>query len=151
MKRLLTIALLGTVVLVPVAHASDATLEKALKAYKHKLTSDIAYLSTFPAPSKSTAAGVSRRLSTIRGDLKGAQSAAQNNQASSAKASQGRSEVLTGLGYALVAEGDAKSATSAAASGKAATAKSEAKKARAEIATKAIAPLESGGMALGLF
>ncbi|HWE32832.1 MAG TPA: hypothetical protein VG410_05055 [Solirubrobacteraceae bacterium] len=151
MKRLLTAALLGIVVLVPVAHASDTSLEKALKAYKHKLTTDIAYLSSFAAPSKSATASVSKKLSTIRADLKGAQSAAQNNQASSASGRKGRSEVLTGLGYALVAEGDAKAAASAAASGKKATAKSDAKKARAEIANKAIAPLESGGMALGLF
>jgi len=151
MKRLLTAALLGTLVLVPVAHASDASLEKALKAYKHKLTTDIAYLSTFAAPSKSAAAGVSKKLSTIHTDLKGALSAAQDNQASSAKGGQGRTEILTGLGYALVAEADAKAATSAAASGKMATAKSEAKKARSEIANKAIGPLETGGMALGLF
>jgi hypothetical protein len=151
MKRLLTTALLGTLMLVPVAHASDASLEKALKAYKQKLTSDIAYLSAFSAPSKSAAARVSRKLSTIGGDLKGAQSAAKNNQASSAKGSKGRSEVLTGLGYALVAQRDAKAAASAAASGRAATAKGDAKRARAEIANKAIGPLESGGMALGLF
>jgi hypothetical protein len=151
MKRLLTAALLGILVLAPVAHASDASLEKALKAYKQKLTTDIAYLSGFSAPSKSAASGVSRKLSTISGDLKGAQSAAQNNQASSAKGSKGRSEILAGLGYALVAERDAKAATSAAASGKAATARSDAKRARAEIADKAIGPLESGGMALGLF
>jgi hypothetical protein len=151
MKRLLTAALLGTLVLVPFAHASDASLEMALKAYKHKLTTDIAYLSTFAAPSKRAAGGVSKRLSTISSDLKGARSAAQDNQASSAKGSKGRSEILAGLGYALVAEADAKAATSAAASGKMATAKSEAKKARAEIANKAIGPLESGGMALGLF
>ena len=127
MKRLLTAALLGILVLAPVAHASDASLEKALKAYKTKLTNDVAYLSTFAAPSKSGSSSVSKKLSRIRGDLKGAQSAAQNNQASSANAIKGRTEVLTGLGYALVAEGDAKAATSAAASGKKATAKSDAK------------------------
>jgi hypothetical protein len=150
MKRIALTALIGALAVVSAASASDSSLEHALKPYKNKLTSDIAYLATFPAPSKSSASTVSKKLSTIEKDLKGAQSAAKNNQASSPKVATGRSEVLTGVSDALKATADATASAAAARAGKKSTAKNDAKSARAEI-SKAVPVLEAGGMALGLF
>jgi len=150
MKRIALAVLMGTLVIAPIATASDSSLKNALKPYRNKLTSDIAYLASFSPPSKRAANSVSKKLSKIRTDLKGAQSAANKNQASSQKASTGRSEVLSGLSYALTATADAKASAAAAHSGKKSTARKDAKSERTEI-NKAIPKLEAGGKALGLF
>jgi formate-dependent nitrite reductase cytochrome c552 subunit len=150
MKRTALTVAVGALVIAPAASASDSTLKNALKPYSSKLTSDIAYLATFPTPSKSTAGSVSKHLSKIEKDLKGAQRAAQDNQASSSKGTTGRSEVLTGLGDAIKATADANASVAAARAGKKSTAKNDAKSARSEI-SKAVPVLEAGGKALGLF
>jgi hypothetical protein len=150
MKRIALTVVVGALVIAPVASASDSTLEHALKPYKTKLTTDIAYLATFSAPSKSAARGVSKQLLKVEKDLKAAQSAAKNNQASSAKVATGRTQVLTGLSDALIAVADANASVKAARAGKTTTAKNDAKSARSEI-TKAVPVLEAGGKALGLF
>ena len=150
MKRIALSVVLGGLVIAPAATASDSSLTNALKPYKAKLTSDIAYLATFQAPSKGAAGGVGKKLAKIEKDLKAVRGAAQANQASSSKGATGRSEVLAGVGDALTATGDAKASVAAARAGKKATAKKDAKAARAEIA-KAVPVLEAGGHALGLF
>ncbi len=150
MKRIALTVLVGALAIAPAATASDSSLVAALKPYKTKLTNDIAYLSTFAAPSKSAASGVSKKLSKIEKDLKAVQSAAKDNPASSSKGTTGRSEVLAGVGDALTATADANAAVAAARAGHKATAKKDARAARAEIA-KAVPVLEAGGHALGLF
>jgi hypothetical protein len=144
------LAVLGVLAPIAPAQASDKTLEKALKPYKTKLTHDVAYLAGFKAPSKSKAASALKELSTIHGDLSGANKAAKDNQASSTNGKTGRADVLTGLKYALSGAADAEKSAKAAKSGKSSTAKSDAKSDIALI-KKAIPPLEAGGSKLGLF
>jgi hypothetical protein len=144
------LVMLGLLALAPLAAASDKSLENALKPYKTKLTTDVAYLAAFKAPSKSKAGGVLKKLSKIEGDLNGAKNAANGQQASTSGGTQGRSEVLSGVGDLLAGAGDAKSSASAAKAGKSGKAKSDAKQALKEI-NKAIPVLEAGGMKLKLF
>jgi hypothetical protein len=151
-KRI-TISLLvvfGALVPVAPAMASDQSLEKALKPYKTKLTTDIAYLANFATPSKSKASSDLKQLSKVKGDLNGALKAATDNQASSSKGKAGRTDVIAGVKDALKAESEAVASATAAKSGKSSTAKSDAKTEKSEI-DKALAPLEAGGKALGLF
>lgn len=144
------VVVLGALVPVAPAQASDKTLEKALKPYKSKLTVDVAYLANYAAPSKSKASSALKELSKVKGDLNGALKAATDNQASSSKGKTGRTEVIAGLKDALKANAEAQASANAAKSGKSSTAKSDAKTEKSEI-DKAIAPLEAGGKALGLF
>jgi hypothetical protein len=134
----------------PLASASDASLEHALKAYEKRLTADIGYLSTFSAPSRGGAGSVLSRLAKIRTDLTGAQSAAIRNQASTSAGRRGRTEVLAALKDALLATGDAQASATAARKGQHSTATHDAGAERREI-NKAIPLFESGGMALHLF
>lgn len=152
MKRVVVpvLALIALLAAAPLGVASDKSLENALKPYKTKLTSDVGYLASFKAPSKSKAAAALTRLATINGDLSGAKHAAESNQASTSKGKAGRSEVIAGLSDALIATADGKNSASAAKSGRASTAKADAS-AELKEANKAIPLLESGGMKLGLF
>ena len=146
LSLLVMIGLLAT----PVALASDKSLEAALKPYKAKLTTDIAYLANFKAPTKSKAAAATKELGKIASTLNGAKKAAEDNQASSSKGKAGRTDVINGLTDALSAASDGKSAASAAKSGKGSSAKSHAKSEKTEI-DKAIPLLETGGTDLKLF
>jgi hypothetical protein len=130
--------------------ASDASLKSALKPYKKKLTSDVAYVATFKAPAKSKAGAAEKKLKRIKTDVTGAKNAATGQQASTSKGTTARADVLKGLGYVLIAIKDANSSAAAAKSGKASTAKKDAKAAVKET-NKAIPPLEAGGTDLGLF
>jgi hypothetical protein len=152
MKRALPflVVIVGLLALAPVGLASDKSLEKALKPYKTKLTTDVAYLATFSAPSKSHARATLSKLSKVKTDLTGAKNAASGQQASSSKGKTGRTDVIAGVTDALAAEKLAAQSASAAKSGKKSTAKSDAKAAVKEL-NKAIPVLEAGGKALGLF
>jgi hypothetical protein len=152
MKRfaLALLVSLGLLAVAPLAHASDASLEHALKAYKTRLTADIAYLASFSAPSKSAAATALSRLPKLRGDLTGATQAATRQQGSTNSGRKGRTMVLSGLHDAIVATGDAGASAAAARSGNRATAKRDASREQAEI-NRAIPLFESGGMLLHLF
>jgi hypothetical protein len=151
MKRagLLLLVLVGLLA-TPAALASDKSLETALKPYKTKLTTDIAYLATFKAPTKSKAAAATKQLGKIGSTLRGAQKVTEDNQASSTKVKTGRTDVLGGLSDALSATSSAKLSASAAKSGKTANAKGDAK-AELKSIDKAIPLLETGGKDLGLF
>jgi hypothetical protein len=144
------LVMLGLLAFAPLAAASDKSLENALKPYKTKLTTDVAYLAAFKAPAKSKAGGVLKKLSKITADLNGAKNAANGQQASTNSGKQGRTEVLSGLGDLLAAAGDAKNSASAAKAGKSATAKSDAKL-ELKATNKAIPLLEAGGTKLKLF
>jgi hypothetical protein len=152
MKRLLlpSIVSIGLLAMAPMARGSDASLEHALKPYKTKLTTDVAYLSSFSAPSKSRATATLRRLSNVAGDLAGATRAANGQQASTTSGRKGRKLVLQGLHDATLAVGDARASATAAKSGQRSTAKRDARSERAKI-NKAIPQLEQGGMLLHLF
>jgi hypothetical protein len=151
MKRalLLLLVLIGLLA-TPAALASDKSLENALKPYKAKLTTDIAYLATFKAPTKSKASAASKELTKIESTLKGAKSAAESHQASSSKGKTGRTDVIAGVTDALTATTDGESSASAAKSGKSSKAKSDAK-AELKAIDKALPLLETGGKDLGLF
>jgi hypothetical protein len=133
-----------------IAQASDASLKHALKGYENRLTADIGYLASFTAPSKSGAAGALKKLSTISKQLKGATQAANGQQASSAKGTKGRKDVLAALKDASAAVTAAKASANAAKAGNSSTAKHDAKQERQKI-NKAIPLFEAGGKALGLF
>jgi hypothetical protein len=152
MKRAVVpmIVLLGLLAVAPAGLASDKSLAKALKPYKTKLTTDVAYVATFKAPSKSKAGAAETKLKKIKTDVTGAKNAATGQQASTSKGKTARADVLEGLGYVLNAIKDAHSSAAAAKKGKASTAKSDAKAAVTET-NKAIPPLEAGGQDLGLF
>jgi hypothetical protein len=143
---LVLIGLLAT----PVALASDSSLEKALKPYKTKLTTDIAYLAGFKAPAKSKASAASKELGKIESTLNGAKKAAKSQQASSTKGRTGQADVIAGVTDALTATSQAKASAAAAKSGKASTAKADAKT-EFKTVSKAIPLLETGGKDLGLF
>ncbi len=134
----------------PVALASDVSLTKALKRYETRLTSDIAYLSSFAAPSKTAAPAALRALSKIRRDLTGAIRAANGQQASTSTGREARTLVLSGLHYATGAAGHAKASATAARSGAVFTAKHAARAEQTEI-HKAIPLFERGGKLLHLF
>src|ERR1700734_3250323 len=134
-KRI-TISLLvvvGALAPVATAQASDKSLEKALKPYESKLTTDVAYLATFPAPSKGSAGSAQKKLSKIHGDLSGVEKVANENQGSSANGKAGRTDVIAGVKDALTATADAEAAAKAAKSGKSSTAKSDATNAKNEM------------------
>jgi hypothetical protein len=152
MKRVLLplIVSIGLLAVAPLAQASDASLEHALKPYKTKLTTDIAYLSSFSAPSKSRAAAALRRLSKVGGDLAGVTRAANSQQASTKSGRKGRKLVFEGLHDATLAVGDARVSATVAKSGHGSTAKRDARSERAEI-NNAIPLLEQGGKLLHLF
>jgi hypothetical protein len=143
---LVLIGLLAT----PVALASDKSLKTALEPYKTKLTTDIGYLASFTAPTKSKGAAATKQLGKIESTLKGVKNAAESQQASSSKGSTGRTDVIAGVTDALTATADGKAAASAAKSGKSSSAKSDAK-AELKAIDKAIPLLETGGKDLGLF
>src|ERR1700730_5493802 len=92
MKRIALALLvsLGLLAVAPLAHASDVSLEHALKAYKTRLTADIGYLASFSPPSKSAAATALSRLAKLRSDLTGATQAATRQQASTNSGRKGR-------------------------------------------------------------
>jgi hypothetical protein len=144
------LALLGLLALAPLAQASDATLEKAMKPYEKRLTTDISYLSNFSAPSKKAAPSTLTKLSTIGGDLAGATKAAASHQASTSSGRRGRTQILAALHDATAATSDAKASATAARAGKTSTAKRDAKTEQSQI-TKAIPLFESGGKLLKLF
>jgi hypothetical protein len=144
MKRL--VLPLGLLAAAPLAQASNASLEKALKPYETRLTTDISYLSNFSAPSKKAAPAALTKLSKINSDLSGATKAATGQQASTSSGRKGRTQVLSALHEATVATSDARACATAARSGKKSTAKSE----QSEI-NKAIPLFESGGELLHLF
>lgn len=133
-----------------VAQASDASLTKAMKAYKTRLTTDIAYLANFSAPAKARAGATLTKLGKINRDLLGARHAAQINQASTASGRKGRTEVLSALGYALTSTKDATASARAARAGHRAAARADARAALREI-NKAIPLFEDGGRRLHLF
>lgn len=141
---------LGLLVASPLAQASDASLKSALKRYEARLTTDIGYLSSFSAPSRSTAPAALSRLSKIRSDLTGAARAATGEQASTSSGRKGRTLVLSGLHDATVAADDARACATAARSGNRSTARGDAKAEQSEI-NKAIGLFESGGKLLHLF
>jgi hypothetical protein len=152
MKRVLlpSIVSIGLLAMAPMARGSDASLEHALKAYKTKLTTDVAYLSSFSAPSKSRATATLRRLSKVAGDLAGATRAANGQQASTKSGRKGRKLVLEGLHDATLAVRDARASATAAKSGQRPTAKRDARSEQAKI-NNAIPMLEQGGKLLHLF
>jgi hypothetical protein len=152
MKRvaLPLVVAVGLLAVAPLAHASDASLKRALRAYKARLTTDIGYLASFAAPNKGAAVGALRRLSTVRGDLTGATHAATLQQASTSSGRRARTLVLSGLHDAIAAVGDARASATAARSGNRSAAKRAARKARDET-NKAIPLFESGGRLLHLF
>jgi hypothetical protein len=150
MTRLVLLVLLGLLALAPLAQASDATLEKAMKAYEKRLTNDISYLSSFSAPSKHAAPSTLSKLSRIGSDLAGATKAATRQQASTSSGRKGRTQILAALHDATAAKSDAKASATAARAGKTSTAKRDAKTEQSQI-TKAIPLFESGGKLLKLF
>ncbi len=152
MKRLTPpfIVLLALVLTAPVAWASDSSLEHALSAYKGRLTTDIGYLASFSAPSRSSAGAARSKLSKVESDLAGARRAATGQQASSSSGRRGRTLVLSGLGDAISAAGDALSSANAARSGNSSTARSDARSESSEI-NRAIPLFQQGGMLLHLF
>lgn len=141
---------LGLGLLVPAAQADDAGLQKALKAYEHRLTSDIGYLAGFTVPSKRSVSSTLHRLSKIGKDLAGATHAASSHHASSTAGAKGRTEVLQALHDATAATRDAEASAKAVRGGKAAKAKHEAKL-ELSATNKAIKLFESGGKKLHLF
>ncbi|MGP0036132.1 MAG: hypothetical protein ACLP4R_16395 [Solirubrobacteraceae bacterium] len=150
LTRLILLGLLGLLVLVPLAQASDATLQKAMRPYDKRLTTDISYLSNFSAPSKKAAPSTLSKLSTISSDLSGAIKAASGQQASTSSGRKGRTQILAALHYATAATNDAKACATAARVGKRSTAKRDAKTEQSQI-NKAIPLFESGGKLLKLF
>jgi hypothetical protein len=152
MKRVVLplVVLLALLAPAPLALASDASLKKALKPFKARLTADIAYLAGFSAPSRARASGALSKLATIRKDLSGATRAATNNKASTKSGRKGRTLVLSALHDATLATGDARASAKAARSGNRSAAKRDAKHERSEI-NKAIPRFESGGKLLHLF
>lgn len=141
---------LALLIVVPLAQASDASLERALKAYKGRLTVDIAYLSNFSVPSHKAAATVLHKLSKVRSDLSGARRAATHQQASSSSARKGQALVLSALRDVLAAESDAHACAAAVRSADRAAAKRDQAKEQSEV-NKAIPLFESGGKLLHLF
>jgi hypothetical protein len=152
MKRvaLLLLVPLGLLVATPFARATDASLERALKAYETRLSGDIGYLSSFSAPSKGAAAAVLHRLSEVRNDLAGATRAATGRQASTGSGRRGRELVLSGLHDAAAAASDARACATAVRSGNRNAAKRDERQEQSEIG-KAIPLFESGGKLLHLF
>jgi hypothetical protein len=140
----------GMLVAAPLAQASDASLTRAVKPYKTRLTADIGYLSSFSVPSKSASSGVVRRLSKIRNDLNGATRAASGQQASTSSGRKGRTLVLSALHDATVATADARACATAAGSGNRSGANRDQRQEQTEI-QKAIPLFESGGRLLHLF
>ena len=152
MKRYALPSLVGLALLAaaPFAQASDRSLEQAIGKYKPKLTSDIAYLASFSAPSRSHASGVEKRISGILHDLSAASSAARSQQASSKSVQHGKSLVLSALHDASLAADDARASAKAAQSGNRSGAKKDARAEQTEI-NRAIPLFESGGRLLHLF
>ena len=152
MKRFALPVLIGLSLLVPVslAQASDRSLEHAIAKYKARLTSDIGYLASFSAPSRKSAPGVEKRVSTILHDLSGATSAAKSQKASSKSVKHGQSLILSALHDATLAADDAQASARAARGGNGSGAKHDARKERTEI-NRAIPLFESGGRLLHLF
>ena len=150
MTRLILLVLLGLLALAPLAHASDATLEKAMKAYEKRLTTDISYLANFSVPSKKAAPSTLSKLSRIVNDLAGATKAATRHQASTSSGRKGRTQILAALHDATAATSDAKACATAARAGKRSTAKRDSKAEQRQI-DKAIPLFESGGKLLKLF
>jgi hypothetical protein len=141
---------LGLGMLVPAAQADDAGLQKALKAYESRLTTDIGYLAAFTKPSAGGVPTALHRLSKIAEDLSGATHAAKTHHASTTAGAKGRTEVLAALHDAMAATRDAEASAKAVRGGKPAKAKHEAKLERSAI-NKAIPLFESGGKKLHLF
>jgi hypothetical protein len=152
MKRLapLVFALLGLLAAAPLAAASDVSLRTALKPYEARLTTDIGYLSSFSAPSRSAAPAVLSMLSKVRSALSGATLAASRQQGSSSSGRKGRAQVLSALGYATAAADEAGASANAARAGNRSAAKLDAKQEQSKI-TKAIPLFKSGGSLLHLF
>ena len=148
--RPILLLLLGLLALAPLAQASDATLEKAMKPYEKRLTNDISYLSNFSAPSKKAAPSTLNKLSRISSDLAAATKAATGHQASTSSGRKGRTQILAALHDATTATSDARTCAKAARAGKKSTAKRDAKTEQRQI-NKAIPLFESGGKLLKLF
>jgi len=152
MKRvgLSLLVIVGLAVAPAPGWATDASLKSALKPYKTRLTTDVAYLAGFKVPKKSAVGGVLKKLSKITKDLQGAATAANRNQASSNTGRQGRTQVLAGLHDATSAGAAARACAKAVRSGKGSKAKTDHKQVQSNI-NKAIPLLESGGTKLKLF
>lgn len=140
----------GALVNAPLAQASNATLEHALKSYDKRLTADIGYLSSFAAPSRARAGAALRRLTTVRTDLAGATRAATTHQASTASGRRGRTDILVALRDATAATSDARNSATAARAGRRTTARSDARAEQRQI-NAAIPRFEAGGRLLHLF
>jgi hypothetical protein len=141
---------LGVLMIPPLALASDASLKGALKPYEGRLTTDIGYLSSFSASSRSAADLRQLAQRGSRGDLFGATRAASHQQASSSSGRKGRTLVLSALADATVAAGDARASAIAARSGNRSAAKRYGREEQSGI-NKAIPLFESGSKLLHLF
>ena len=146
----MSLVVVGLLVGAPLALASDASLQRALKVYENRLASDIGYLSSFTTPTRCGAPAVLRRLSSVRTDLSGATQAAARNQASTSSGRTGRAQVLSALRYAATATVDADYSARAARAGNRTRAR---RYARAEqgMINRAITLFEAGGRRLHLF
>ena len=134
----------------PGAQASDASLQHALKAYEARLTSDIGYLASFAAPSRGAAGAALTKLSGVQRDLAAASRAASGQKGSSSTGRKGRSLVLSALGGASTAAGDAVAAASAVRAGRGGAVKGDVAAEQRAI-NRAIPQFEQGGRLLHLF
>jgi hypothetical protein len=152
MKRiaLSVLVMLGLLAGAPIAHASNASLTHALKPYETRLTTDIGYLSSFSAPSRTAASAALTKLSRVRRDLSSATGAASGQQASTNSGRKGRTLVLSAMHDATLAAGDAQASATAARAGRHGVARRDAQSEQTEI-SRAIPSFESGGRLLHLF
>ena len=146
----LSLVAIGLLLGAPLAQASDASLEHALKSYEKRLASDIGYLSSFSTPTRSGAPAALRTLSSVRADLTGATKAANSNQASTSSGRTGRAQVLSALHGAATAAIDAEHCATAARSGHRTQARRDATAEQRAI-NQAIVLFEAGGKRLHLF
>jgi hypothetical protein len=144
------LVVLGLLVAVPLAQASDASLKRAMKAYESRLTTDIGYLSNFSVPSRSAASTVLHKLSKIGTDLSAATRTAKGQQASTNSGRKARTLLLSALSDATTGTGDARTCATAARSGNRSAAKRDQRNEQNEI-NKAIPLFESAGKLLHLF
>lgn len=132
------------------AWASDAGLERALGAYRSRLTADMVYLASFSTPSRGSAGSALSRLAGITRDLTGAVRAASSQRASTRNGSRGVSLLLVAFSDALNAAGDARAAAAAARSGYGSRARNDVRLEQTQI-NRAIPLFEQGGRLLHLF
>jgi hypothetical protein len=145
-----SLVLIGMLLAGSTAQASDASVQRALKAYETRLAADIGYLSSFTAPTTRGAPAALRRLATVQTDLNGATTAANSHQASTRSGRTGRTEVLSALHHASLAATEAQRCGKATRAGHHADARRDAKAEQGEI-NEAIPLFEAGGKRLHLF